>query len=883
MKNDSFKTGPGAKNYDPQGVVEIGPGAQDPNERRKSSLEETYVHGAPLGGGNGDHGAPLDQILANLNPQQLEAVQHTEGPLLILAGAGSGKTRVIVHRIGYLIHAHQVSPRQILAVTFTNKAAQEMRERTARLIFHPEIRDLSISTFHAACLRILRRHIHHLKIDPEAKDYGVPLRYKNDFVVYDAADQLSLVKSCTEALSVNEDLYPPRSFVARIGQLKHQLISPDQYAGTAAEFGFEDKLRKVYALYQEKLAAVQGLDFDDLIGITIRLFESNPALIQSYRERYRYILIDEYQDTNHAQYRLIRLLLSDRRNLCVVGDDDQSIYAFRGADVGNILSFERDFPEAKVVILNQNYRSTRTILSAASAVIEKNLQRKSKGLWTENSAGEPIVWGQVGTEEEEAAFVRKKIESHREEGRPLSDFCILYRTNAQSRVVEEALRNAGIPYFIFGGLRFYERKEIKDLIAYLRLIVFPDDEISLRRVINLPARGIGSVTLEKVAKFARENRLSLLEAAARSEEMELSAKRGLAAFSQLLGALRSVAEGERLPQLVRFLIEELHYVDYLKREYGNESEGRIENVLEFIAAADQFKIGPEAKDYGVQIKIGPEANRVGRPSTHGLEDYGVPLEGRNVNHGVQIKFDPAAGDPVKVGSNAEDCGAQLAEEAPAGITALKGFLDQIALVSNTDAQEGSEGGVTLMTLHSAKGLEFPVVFLVGMEEGLFPHSRSLTDMREMEEERRLCYVGMTRAKERLYLISATQRRLYGATHWNTPSRFIGDLPKEAVSIVTAGSSSYPGRSERDFRGGAGRTRYSGWKNEKKEEAGPVYSDLAESEAGEYGVGTNVRHPLFGIGRVQRCEGEGEGAKVVVAFPSGTKKLALKYAKLEKCL
>src|SRR5581483_3803409 len=348
---------------------------------------------------------PLDQILADLNPPQAEAVRHTEGPLLILAGAGSGKTRVIIHRIGYLIHAHRVSPGQILAVTFTNKAAQEMKERAAKLIFHPEIRELSISTFHSACLRILRRHIH-------------LLGYKNDFVVYDAADQLSLVKSCTEALAVNEDLYPPRTFLSRIGQLKHQLITPDRYASTAAEYGLEDKLRKVYALYQEKLAAVQGLDFDDLIGVTIRLFESNPELLRSYRERYRYILIDEYQDTNHAQYRLIRLLLSERRNLCVVGDDDQSIYAFRGADVGNILSFERDFPDAKVVILNQNYRSTRTIISAASAVIEKNVQRKSKGLWTENHAGEPIVWGQAGTEEEEAAFVRRKIESHRQEVRP---------------------------------------------------------------------------------------------------------------------------------------------------------------------------------------------------------------------------------------------------------------------------------------------------------------------------------------------------------------------------------------------------------------------------------------------------------------------------------
>ena len=684
---------------------------------------------------------PLAQILANLNPPQAEAVRHTEGPLLILAGAGSGKTRVIIHRIGYLIHAHRVSPRQILAVTFTNKAAQEMKERAAKLIFHPEIRELSISTFHSACLRILRRHIHHLG-------------YKNDFVVYDAGDQLSLVKQCTEALAVNEDLYPPRTFLARIGQLKHQLITPDQYAGTAAEYGLEDKLRKVYALYQEKLAAVQGLDFDDLIGVTIRLFESNPELLQSYRERYRYILIDEYQDTNHAQYRLIRLLLSERRNLCVVGDDDQSIYAFRGADVGNILSFERDFPDAKVVILNQNYRSTRTIISAASAVIEKNVQRKSKGLWTENHAGEPIVWGQVGTEEEEAAFVRRKIEGHRQEGRPLSDFCILYRTNAQSRVIEEVLRNAGIPYFIFGGLRFYERKEIKDLIAYLRLTIYPDDEISLRRVINLPTRGIGATSLEKLAKFAEANRLSLLEAAARSNEIELSARRGLVAFSQLLATLRAVAEAESLPQLLRFLVDEIRYVDYLKKEFNQESEGRIENVLEFIAAADQFKFDPEPGDLPDNLPIG---------------------------------------------------------DKPTGAMVLKAFLDQIALVSNTDEQEGSEGGVTLMTLHSAKGLEFPVVFLVGMEEGLFPHSRSLTDMTEMEEERRLCYVGMTRAKEQLYVVSATQRRLYGASHFNTPSRFISDLPKEAVSIVTVGAASYPSRSQREFRAGHAWPSYSDWK------------------------------------------------------------------------
>ncbi|MCG3110675.1 MAG: UvrD-helicase domain-containing protein [Candidatus Manganitrophus sp. SB1] len=753
----------------------------------------------------------MTDLLSGLNPQQREAVRHTEGPLLILAGAGSGKTRVITHRIAYLVEQCGVSPAAILGVTFTNKASEEMRERIAKLVSPEKCRRLTISTFHAACLKFLRRHIH-------------LLGYKNDFLIYDAGDQLALVKGCTEALSVNEDLYPPRTFLTRISQLKHQLMSPAEFAEKGADYGLDDKLKKVYALYQERLLAAQGLDFDDLLGLTIRLFESVPEVCRRYREQYEYILVDEYQDTNPAQYRLIRLLTSERRNLCVVGDDDQSIYAFRGADVGNILSFERDFPDTKVVILNQNYRSTRTILAAASAVIENNTKRKSKQLFTENPTGEPILWSQVESEEEEAGFVRDTIRGLVDrEGRTLSDFCILYRTNAQSRVMEEALRNAGIPYFIFGGLRFYERKEIKDLIAYLRLTVYPEDALSLRRVINLPQRGVGTTSLDRLATYAETHALSLYDAIGRivsgsdamlPDQIELTggARRGLSAFYQFIEAIRIVSESQPLSQVVRYLIEELHYLDYLKKEFTTEAEGRIENVMEFIDAADQF---------------------------HPIVDE-------------------------------EELSGVAETERP---TDLKAFLDQIALVSNGDERDASGGGVTLMTLHSAKGLEFPVVFLIGMEEGLFPHSRSLTDLREMEEERRLCYVGMTRAMERLYLVSAAHRRLYGSSQWNAPSRFIQELPKEGITIVSRRPA---------FRPEADGRRAQSWRV-KKESDDPVYNDIQESEAGLFPVGAMVRHPLFGIGRVQRCEGEGEGAKVTVAFSSaGTKKLALKYARLEKC-
>lgn len=742
----------------------------------------------------------------DLNPQQREAVSHTEGPLLILAGAGSGKTRVIVHRIAYLIEVSRLSPYQIMAVTFTNKAAQEMRERLQALVSAETCRKLLISTFHSACLRILRRDIHLLGLDP-------------DFVVYDAADQLALVKSCIEGLDINADLFPARMLRGGISRLKHQLIFPDAYAEKANDYGLEGALKKVYPLYQDRLRELKGLDFDDLIAYTIQLLESSPALRRAYQDRFRYIMIDEYQDTNHAQYRLIQLLTSDAQNICVVGDDDQSIYAFRGADVENILSFERDFSEAKVVILNQNYRSTERILSAASTIIEKNHRRRSKNLWTENKGGEKIVWGQMANEQEEAEYVLNTIERLRDEGRTLSEISILYRTNVQSRVLEEALRMRSLPYSVYGGLRFYDRKEVKDLIAYLRLIVYPGDDLGVQRVINLPQRGVGRVTFERLAFYAKSKQMALLEAISEGDDVGFSpqGRRGVSSFMETVARLHDIALNSPLPQVVRFLIEEIDYLNYLKKTFGLEAESRIENVLELIAATDQFILDEVADRF--------------------------------------------------------DFGENESDNDRVALSDLKRFLDQIALVSSGEENPENEGGVTLMTLHSAKGLEFPVVFLVGMEEGLFPHARSLTDEREMEEERRLCYVGMTRAKERLYLLNAAERSLYGTTHWNRPSRFLKDLPREMVETVRGLPATASFEPNVDYLA-------ENWDNHN---AGITREPIEPFESGEnYPVGSMVRHGRFGIGRVERCEGEGGRASVTVAFEfAGIKKIALRYAKLER--
>ncbi len=745
-------------------------------------------------------------LLTHLNPSQAEAVLHTEGPLLIFAGAGSGKTRVITYRIAHLIQSLHVPPRQILAVTFTNKAAREMRERVDRLVA-PQSHGIYLATFHSACMRMLRKSIHHLGL-------------KNDFTIYDISDQVAVLKSCAEGLSLNEERYPPKMLLGRISKLKQELISPDHYAERAPTFGFEEKLAKIYTRYQARLREFQALDFDDLIGETIRLLETMPEVRQHYQEQFRYILIDEYQDTNHAQYRLISLLLSSEKNLCVVGDDDQSIYAFRGANVENILQFERDFPSAKVIVLNQNYRSTRTILSAASAVVEKNRKRREKSLWTENKPGEPIVWAEVADEAQEAAFVRSSIQQMRKtEGRPFSDFCVLYRTNAQSRVLEEALRQGSLPYVIFGGQRFYERKEIKDLIAYLRLILYPNDLLSFRRVINLPPRGLGMVSIERLSNYAESAGLSLYDALGRIEESDLTpaAKKGFSAFHALIEGMREAAGACPLHQLIRLIMEEVDYMTFLTREYGREAETRIENVHEFIAAAEQYDPAgmEEIVELGEEMRPAPNS--------------------REWNYWV-----------------------------------VKSFLDQIALVTYDDGV--GQNSVTLMTLHSAKGLEFPVVFMVGMEMGIFPHARSFSDFKEMEEERRLCYVGITRAKERLFVTSAVTRRLFGTMSQNKPSPFVLELPPALIHRV------YPnGRMSERFEAAPPRVA------RDNIAAGSLPSEGSAGSEGGPVVGGQVRHPLFGMGQVERYEGQGDEAKVTVSFHSvGTKKLSVKYAKLTPC-
>jgi ATP-dependent DNA helicase UvrD/PcrA len=727
-------------------------------------------------------------FLKDLNPQQLEAVRQAEGPLLILAGAGSGKTRVITYRIAYLIQNCGVSPYQILAVTFTNKAAEEMRARVGRLLGH-RAQDVWISTFHSACVRILRQ---------SANEGLGRLGYRPDFVIYDTADQQALIKDCLKELNIDEDLYEPRTVAARISGLKNAMIDSKE-ALDPRSFGLEAKVGRVYALYQEKLKTQNAMDFDDLLMMTVKLFETSPSLLELYQDRFRYILVDEYQDTNHAQYRLTKLLARKHRNLCVVGDDDQSIYSFRGADLKNILSFERDYPEAKVIALEQNYRSTQAILNGASAVVNRNRRRKPKKLWTENPPGHKLAVVQLMDEESEADYLCRMIQSGLAEGRTYRDFAVLYRTNAQSRVIEDAFRREGIPYLVVGGLRFYERKEIKDMLAYLRLLINPADSVSLKRIINVPARGIGSVTLEKIERHAGVKNRSLFEAlsevsgcvaetdSSSQEGVSLSpaAHRNIQKFVTMIRELQGRVNRLPLADLLQEVWGRTGYLEALKKDGGPEAESRIENLKELLTAMQEFQ-------------------------ERSME----------------------TGD-------------------------LATFLDQVALVSDTDNYSESIGAVALLTLHAAKGLEFPVVFLTGMEEGLFPYSKALTDEHEMEEERRLCYVGMTRAKENLHLTATQCRRIYGSTRWNSPSRFLEEIPAELVEF--AGHK----RVDQDYN-----NVYNNNNNDASVSSG-------------FAVGSLVRHPQWGLGTVKKREGGGEDLRLTVSFASvGTKKLSVKYAMLE---
>jgi len=741
------------------------------------------------------------KLMHNLNPRQKEAVLHGEGPLLILAGAGSGKTRVIVHRIVHLIRKQGVSPRNILAVTFTNKAAAEMKERVEKLLSGGDVP--LISTFHSSCVRILRREIHYLG-------------YSAHFAIYDDKDAERLLKDIIHEQSLDEKKFPPRMFSAAIDDCKNSGKSPEDLpAGDPVA----DTIARVYAAYQERLRRCNALDFGDLIMLTVRLFESHPEILKHYQERFQWILVDEYQDTNPIQYRLVRLLAGERMNLCVVGDDDQSIYRWRGADIRNILDFEKDFPGVMVVKLEQNYRSTQTILAAAGKVVEKNRGRKGKTLWTENPAGDRIVHRRLDTEREEARFVTREIESYLNKGGVPAGIAVFYRTNAQSRVLEDALMGAGVSYHMVGGMRFYERMEIKDILAYLKSLDNPADEVSLKRIINTPPRGIGGATFDKVADLAARQNIPFIQAlreAAAGNLLSKGPRTKLAEFVALMDGFAALVGTLALPELAARIIKESGYEARLKEERTEEAKDRLDNLRELLAALDDFERTGEEK---------------------GLSD----------------------------------------------------FLEQVALISDMGRGERNRESVTLMTLHAAKGLEFPLVFMTGMEERLFPHVRALDDPEQMEEERRLCYVGMTRARERLYLTNARRRHFYGQEQFNSPSRFLQDIPKEFLEeqedLQTGfGWGNSATRSDRGAKNGWNEVmEYS--RSQVQNPAAAAFQDneiQVIPEGDEIFIGMRVRHAKFGPGTIRKIEGSGDNGKVIVWFDAaGPKKLLLRFAGLER--
>jgi DNA helicase II / ATP-dependent DNA helicase PcrA len=783
-------------------------------------------------------------LLDGLNPQQRAAVVHVGGPLLIVAGAGSGKTRVLTHRIAYLLAERGVRPGQILAITFTNKAAGEMKERVARLV-GPRARSMWVSTFHSMCVRLLRY---------EAKEVG----FKSSFSIYDADDSKRLMTLVGRELDLDPKRYPPRALLAQISNLKNELVTPQAWADKVSSAP-EKVLAEAYTRYQRRLADAHALDFDDLIMTTVELLQQHPAVAQKYRERFRHVLVDEYQDTNHAQYVLVRELTmsadpadspassppadspasppadspasSPPAELAVVGDADQSIYAFRGASIRNILEFERDYPNATTILLEQNYRSTQTILNAANAVIARNPDRKPKNLWSDAGAGERISGYVAENEHDEAAWVVQRIEELGDEDAATpADVAIFYRTNAQSRVFEEVFIRAGLPYKVVGGVRFYERREIRDALAYLRVIANLDDVVSLRRILNTPRRGIGEQTEDAVARWAAHEDISFGAALERADVITGLAPRSLNAiqeFTSLMTTLRGVAAGpDGTPAAVlEAVLDQTGYLRELEASTDPQDESRVDNLRELVNVAREFE----------------EQRR-------------------------------SVGDEVT----------------------LDAFLEQVSLVADADSVPDAGGGVvTLMTLHTAKGLEFPVVFLTGMEDGVFPHMRSLSNPDEMAEERRLAYVGITRARERLYLSRALSRAAWGAPAWNPPSRFLDEIPGDLVAWTGAvGRTPFVDRYSDD--GPSARYSDHGYKARRPSAQEQLAASRMASGRGMRGgvgnravpalaVGDRVTHDAWGLGTVVDTRGSGDGVQAQIDFGAGTgvKWLMLRYAPLQK--
>ena len=736
-----------------------------------------------------------NQLLEGLNNMQQEAVKATDGPLLIMAGAGSGKTRVLTHRIAYLMTEKQVAPWNILAITFTNKSAREMKDRIQRIL-GPGADDIWISTFHSMCVRILRRDSDRMGIN-------------RNFSILDTTDQLSVIKKVLKEKNLDPKKYDPRSMLGSISSAKNELLTPEEYEKGASSH-YEQIVSDIYKEYQRKLRKNQSLDFDDLIMTTIQLFQRVPEVLESYQRKFQYIHVDEYQDTNRAQYMLVKFLAARFKNLCVVGDSDQSIYRWRGADIANILSFEKDYPEANVILLEQNYRSTSLILEAANEVIKNNSNRKPKKLWTENQQGTKITYYRADSESSEGQFVAGKIKQLVDSGqRKLSEIAVLYRTNAQSRIIEEVLLKSNLNYQIVGGIKFYDRKEIKDLLAYLKLIANPDDDISLSRVINVPKRGVGSTSVDKIANYALANDLSLFQALFEIERIGVSAKvvNALVEFRDLIRNLGNTQEYLSVTELAEEILEKSDYRDTLKQDKTIEAQSRLENIDEFLSVTQTFEKQNEDKS-------------------------------------------------------------------------LVAFLTDLALISDIDKleeddQENSDA-LVLMTLHSAKGLEFPVVFLIGLEEGVFPHSRSLMEEDEMEEERRLAYVGITRAEKELFLTNAQMRTLYGRTNMNPESRFIAEIPAELVENLNE-TMSKKAKSSSPTPAKQGR---------RLENRPPVSRPMVATTGGDeisWAVGDKAGHKKWGTGTVVSVKGTGEGKELDIAFPSpiGIKRLLAKFAPINR--
>jgi DNA helicase-2/ATP-dependent DNA helicase PcrA len=823
-----------------------------------------------------DHAAGADsraaELLTGLNPRQREAVIHTGSPLLIVAGAGSGKTTVLTRRIAYALATGRAHPGEVLAITFTNKAAKEMAERVSSIV-GPASRAMWVSTFHSSCVRILRR---------EAKVLGM----KSNFTIYDAQDAQRLVAQILKELGLDTKKYAPRAILHRISNLKNELQTPDDFIPRPNNPA-DEVLADVFKRYTSRLRLANAFDFDDLIAETVHLFGAFPEVADSYRRRFRHILVDEYQDTNPAQYALIKALAGDGAGgptgaeLTVVGDADQSIYAFRGATVRNIVEFEKDFPNADTILLEQNYRSTQNILDAANAVIANNDDRRDKKLWTSEGSGEQIVGWVAENEQGEARFIVDRIDDLIDEEKyTYGDFAVFYRTNAQSRAIEDALVRSGIPYKVVGGTRFYERKEIKDALAYLRVVANPDDDVNLRRILNVPKRSIGDRTEGIIADFADRENISFFTALGRLDEIPHLSSRALTSvqkFYDLMQDLRSTAESSPLSRVIEAILEQSGYLESLQKSTDPQDESRVDNLAELVAVAEDFVATREAAAVA-------EATAAPEPSDTGTETAAEAV------------------DP-----NGDDLGSADASTPPGvGASAIDQFLEQVALASDTDQIPDAElGQVTLMTLHTAKGLEFPVVFLTGLEDGGFPHSRSFENPQELSEERRLAYVGLTRARQRLLVTRAETRSMWGQPQYNPPSRFLSEIPENLINWENTGSFSGgfgsggfgsggfgSGGYSSGYSGGSrsfGSSRSSGGSSRSRSNASsstPVAGFpnriRPNREVISVEVGEKVSHESFGLGTVTEINGVGDKTVAVVDFGSaGSKRLLLRYAPIEK--